>query len=266
MSREDIVFNPETPFAHYEKCRGMYANVKSWFLAGTIFSLISLLLGIVCTVENAAGIAVHAFMGFIFSLLTILGCQTRRAKLCFVAIPFGLGAAVAVFVSGSSIAVTGGIVYLAATFIAYRTIGAVATFCKLRELPGFPIFDESLEDAPFALMSEMGADEFIDESQIHEELEVQKYVPPVPESEEMDELLTEGVIPHEKAVGAYESETAEELRDVPEDLRDEVAVSLGHLAPELSSELMADDDYVYEKMMKYKVNKSDEISDVDLFG
>ena len=101
-------------------------------------------------------------------------------------------------------------------------------------------------------------------------------IAPMEPSEDMEEILTEStpVALEKNQFTAYEIEMTKEISDVPEDLRDEVALSLGHLAPNLAEYEKAaaeqreeNSDYAYEKMvMLQKGKNSNDISDVDLFG
>ena len=275
MGQEPIVYNPETPIAHYEKSRAIYDKVKKAFIFGTIMPIAALACGVACVVYKPLGMALLALFGAPFTLLSILGCQTRRAKMCLISVPLSVILSLVMLSSESAIAPVGVIAYILAAVAEYRAMGAALKFHELKELPGFPFFDVSMENISFAAMDKHGAAEFIDESVLHEEIEVKKYVPPEPPSDEMDEIITEGTALTEDTpkLTEYERETAEAVSNVPEELRDEVLASLGHLAPNLAEyeeaaeeEREQNADRPYERMIKAQVKNESKLSDVELFG
>ena len=276
MDKKEIVFNPELPLAHYEECHEKYLNYRSAVSFGTVMSLAALVIGFICVMLAPAAMAVFFFTAVLFTLLAVIGCQARRPKMCVFSVPLGLIAGIAAVVTGSKMSVIGLVAYIAAAFAVFRAAHAISDFTVLQDLPGFPIFDASLEDIPFSAMDELGTEEFIDESVIHEEVRGERFIAPLEPSEDMEEILTEGtaIALEKNQFTAYETEMAKEISDVPEDLRDEVAMSLGHLAPNLAEyekaaaeEREENSDRAYEKMVMLQQgrNKGD-ISDVDLLG
>ena len=275
MEQEPIVFNPDMPIAHYEKSRAIYDKVKKNLLFGTAAPIPALFCGIACVVYNPLGMALLALLGIPFTLLAIVGCQTRRIRMCFISVLIAAILAVTLLLLGSDLAPLGTAAYLIAAAAEYKASDAAAKFHDLKELPGFPFFDISMENISFAAMDIHGADEFIDESVLHEEIEVKKYVPPEPPSDEMDEIITEGAALTEDTpkLTKYERETAEEVSNVPDELKDEVIASLGHLAPNLADYEEAAEkeceqyaDRPYERMINAQVKNESNLSDVELFG
>lgn len=276
MNKEEIIFNPETPHAHYEKCHEIYEQYKKITTFGTIIPIPSLIIGFLCVLPSPIAMAVFFLMAVPFLLFCIIGCQARREKMCLFSTPLALIAAFTTLVAGSAISVFGMILYIVSAIVAFRAAHAVADFMALKDLPGFPLFDASLDDITFAAMDNLGSGEFIDESVLYEEVRGERFIAPMDPSEDMDEIITTGmaITEEEKQLTAYERETVKEVSDVPEDLRDEVAQSLGHLAPNLAeyeeaaaNERDENSDRAYEKMMKVQEGKNNSnISDVDLFG
>ncbi len=276
MDKEEIIFNPETPLAHYEKCRNIYLDYRSSVSFATVMAVAAFIVGFICVMSSSAAMAIFFFTATPFTLMSIIGCQARRPKMCIFAIPLGLVAGISAVVTGSSMSVVGLIGYAIAAFAVFRAAQAIADFSELQNLPGFPLFDAAYDDATFAIMDALGSEEFIDESIIHEEVRGERFIAPSAPSDEMDEIFTVGTVVSEdrQQLTAYELETAREVSDVPEDLRDEVAMSLGHLAPNLAEyekaaaeERAENSDRAYEKMIMLQQGKgTQELSDVDLFG
>lgn len=276
MNKEETIFNPEMPYAHYEKCRGIYEQYKKITTFGTIMPIPSLIIGFLCVIPSPLAMAVFFLMAVPFLLFCIIGCQARREKMCLFSTPLALIAAVTTLVAGSPISILGLIMYIVSAVGAFKAAHAIAHFMALKNLPGFPLFDASLDDITFAAMDRLGSEEFIDESVLYEEVRGERFIAPMEPSEDMEEIVTTGmaITEEEKQLTAYERETVKEVSDVPEDLRDEVAQSLGHLAPNLAEyeeakakEHEENSDRAYEKMMKVQQGKNNSnISDVDLFG
>ncbi len=277
MNNEELVFNPEMPLAHYEKGHGIYLNYKNAVSFGTAMSIIAFIVGFTCILLAPAAMAVFFLMAVPFTLLAIIGCQARRPKMCIFSVPLALVAGIASVVAGSAVSILGLIAYVIAAFAVFRAAHAISNLTALKDLPGFPMFDASLDNISFAAMDEMGADElFSDEPVVYEEVHGKRFIAPMDPSEVMDEILTEGtaITEEEKKLTAYEREIVKEVSDVPEDLRDEVAQSLGHLAPNLAeyeeaaaNEREENSDRAYEKMIKIQQGKNNNnISDVDLLG
>ena len=275
MGQEPIIYDPDMPIAHYEKSREIYDRVKKNLIFGTIMPLLALACGIACVVYNPLCMALLTLFGVFFTLFSIIGCQARRMKMCLISVPLAAVLSLVMLFSGSVAAPVGFIAYIIAAVAEYKAAESAAKFHELKELPGFPFFDVSMENISFAALDRHGADEFIDESVLHEEIEVKKYVPPEPPSDEMDEIITEGVALTEDTpmLTEYERETAEAVSNVPEELKDEVIASLGHLAPNLAEyEEAAEEereqyaDRPYERMINAQVKNTRELSDVELFG
>lgn len=276
MSNEPVLFNPEMPLAHYEKCKRMYAAVKKSLTFGTVMPIAAFACTIPCVALNPHLMAALALFSVPFSLLSIIGCVTRRAKLCLFAAPLAFILAFVAIISKTLFAPIGAVAYILAAISQINAIPHIHNFYMLKELPGFPFFDPAMDDISFAAMDIHGADEFIDESSIHEELEVKKLVPTEPPSDEMSEIITEGLIIHnedEPQLSEFEQEAAEAVKDIPEDLRDDVIASLGHLAPNLAEyEENAEEkrqehaDRPYERMINAQVKNKSNLSDVELFG
>lgn len=277
MNNEEIVFNPEMPLAHYDKGRERFLNYRAAVSFGTAISIIAFILGILSVVHSPAPMAFFFFSGLIFTLMSLVGCHARRPKMCLFSLPLALVAGISAIIGGSEFSIFGLIAYLTAAYAVFRAANAIAALAEMKELPGYPIFDASLAKITFAAMEEMGADElFSDERTVYEEVHGKRFIAPMEPSEDMEEILTEStpVALEKNQFTAYETEMAKEISDVPEDLRDEVALSLGHLAPNLAEYEKAaaeqreeNSDYAYEKMvMLQKGKNSNDISDVDLFG
>ncbi len=276
MSNEPILFDPEQPLAHYERARKLYATVKKRLAFGTVMPLISFFLGAACIGYDPWLMAIFALFAIPFTLLSIIGCRTRRAKLCLIGIPMAFILSLVTLMSGEFFAPLSFAAYVAAAFAEIMAIPAANDFYKLKELPGFPFFDASMDNISFAAMDRHGADEFIDESSIHEELEVKKYVPIEPPSQEMSEIITDGIelfTDDKPQLSEYEYEAAKAVSDVPDDLKDEVIMSLGHLAPNLAEyeeaaeeERLENADRPFERMINAQVKNDSKLSDVELFG
>ena len=276
-SNEEIVFNPEMPLAHYDKGHERFLNYRASVSLGTTITVISFIVGFLSVMYEPTPMAIFFFSGLIFTLLAMIGCHARRPKACLFSMPLALVAGVSAIISGSAFSIFGLIAYLGAAFAMYKAANDITALVSMKELPGYPIFDASLDDIPFAAMDEIGADElFSDEPIVYDEVHGERFIAPLEPSENMDEIFTEGTaISLEKnQFTAYETEMAKEISDVPEDLRDEVAMSLGHIAPNLAEyekaaaeEREENSDRAYEKMMKVQQGKNNNnISDVDLLG
>ncbi len=277
MNNEEIIFNPEMPLAHYEKGHKRFLDYRAAVSFGTVIAIAAFIVGFLSVMYEAAAMAIFFATGLPFTLLALIGCHARRPKACLFSIPLALIAGVTAISGGESISVFGLIAYFIAAFAVYRAANAISALVEMKELPGYPIFDASLDQITFAAMDEMGADElFSDEPVVYEEVHGQRFIAPMEPSEDMEEILTEGTaIGFEKnQFTAYETEMAKEIANVPEDLRDEVAMSLGHIAPNLADyekaaaeEREENSDRAYEKMMMLQKGKNNSnISDVDLLG
>lgn len=277
MDNEEIIFNPEMPLAHYEKGHKRFLNYRFSVSFGTAIIIAAFILGFLSVMYSPAAMAIFFATGIPFSLLSLIGCYARRPKFCLFSVPLALVAGVTAITGGEAISIFALLAYVVSALTVFRAAHDISALVEIKELPGYPMFDASLDDASFAAMDEMGADEILaDEPVVYEEVRGKRFIAPMEPSEDMDEIFTEGmaVTEEEKQLTAYERETVKEVSDVPEDLRDEVAQSLGHLAPNLAeyeeaaaNEREENSDRAYEKMMKVQQGKnSSNISDVDLFG
>jgi len=277
MDKKEIVFNPEMPLAHYQEGHVRFLNYRGAVSFGTAIAFIAFILGILSVIGSPAPMAVLFGSGLIFTLMSLVGCYARQPKMCIFSLPLALVAGISSIVGGSAFSIFGLIAYFLAAFAMYRAANAISALLEMKELPGYPLFDVSLDHATLATMIEMGADElFSDEPVVYEEVRGERFIAPMEPSEDMDEILTEGtaITLEKNQFTAYETEIEKEINAVPEDLRDEVAMSLGHLAPNLAEYEKAaaeqreeNSDRAYEKMMKVQQGKNNNnISDVDLFG
>lgn len=271
-----IIYDESKPRAHYEAAAALKEKTFRVLNIGRVIPIFSFLVGLPCVAYNPLSMALFALFGLIFSILAVIGCQTRHSRLCLISIPLGIIAAMILLTSGSDFSLFGAAVNIIATAVQIRAIPALEDFAMLKELPGFPFFDAGLENITFAALEHRDADEFIDESELYaesERTERVKYLPAEPPSEEMQELFTEGVLDDDgkmPALNAFERDTAEAVKDAPEEIRDEVILHLGHLAPNFSDYEAAEEDDKpksrYEQMINAQTSNQNELSDVELFG
>ena len=238
---------------------------------------IAFILGFLSVMYSPAPMAFFFLTALPFTLLALIGCHARRPKMCLFSLPLAIIAGISAIIGGSAFSIFGLATYLGAAFFVFKAANDIAALVAMKELPGYPVFDAALDQASFAAMDEMGADElFSDEPTVYEEVRGKRFIGPMEPSEDMDEILTEGtaVTLEKNQFTAYETEMAKEISDVPEELRDEVAMSLGHIAPNLAEyektaaeEREENSDRAYEKMMKVQQGmNNNNISDVDLLG
>ncbi len=250
MSAESILYDPNAPLAHYEKAGKLYKKVRTILEWGVIMPIAAFPCGAACIIYDPWLMAVFALFSIPFSLLAIIGCKTRRAPLCFVSVPLACAAAITAAVSGSVFAAAGLIAYLAAAFAEFKSISAVSNFLKLKELPGFPFFDPSMEDLTFAALDRRDADEFVEGELNKEGPQMAKRFRPedLNPSEDMEEIVT-GVSLVKEGSGA------------PIPPKNSITVTDEKSANDESAESP------YEKMLKIRTdNKNNEISDIELFG
>ena len=188
--KEPILFDLDRPLAHYERAHKLKQETDAKLKLGKIFSVAAFAIGVVCVVGNPAIMAAMALFGLIFCVLSLLGCWLRIPIMCLISIPLGLVAAVSAALSGSEFAPFGAAAFLAASGMQVIVLAAIENFRTLRELPGFPFFDPSMDNLSFVAKERFGAEEFIDESRLYEE-KTAKYVPLLEPSQIMDELTTE---------------------------------------------------------------------------
>lgn len=254
MNNAPIVFNPSEPLAHYDQSGKRYKKVKKRLTFGIVTTIPAFFLGAACTIYNPWLMAVFAFFSLPFTLLSIIGCVTRRTKICLATVPIGVILAVLSAVSNSFFAPFGAAAYLIAAYAEFMAVSASNEFYELKELPGFPFFDPSMDDISFAAKDHFGADEFIDESSLYTEKKTYRFDPSELEpSNEMEEIVTgifllkEGDTPPQtEEIHTKESNTENEI---PKEL-----------APEMYTES------AYEQMISVMPEKREDISDVDLFG
>lgn len=255
MNKRPVLYNPDAPLAHYEEAGKRYQQVKSSLGFGIIMPIISLICGTSCIIYNPWLMALFALFAFPFTLLSIIGCKTRRAALCLISIPLAVVAAIISAMSGELTAPLGIAAYLFSAFAEFRAIPAINDFFKLKELPGFPFFDPSMDELTFAALDRRGADEFI-EGELYTEKTMKRFKPEELEpSEEMAEIVT-GV------------SLKKDGDDSPQLSETEAAVSVSAKQPASLTEPPADSgETPYERMIKVRVeNNNKEISDVELFG
>lgn len=258
MNNTPVLYNPDEPLAHYEQSGKRYKRVKKRLTAGIIAPIPAFFLGGACIIFNPWLMAVFAFFSIPFTLLSIIGCVTRREKLCLGAVPIGAVLAVLSVISGSAFAPLGAAAYLLASLAEFMSVSAASEFYELKELPGFPFFDPSMDDITFAAKDHFGADEFINESELYTEKKTYRFDPSELEpSDEMDEIITGVSLLKEGDVPSPAEEISENQSEKAEEGTDPAAKEL---APEIRSE------GTYEQMMKVKEDSRNEISDVDLFG
>lgn len=181
--KEPILFDPDQPYAHYERARKLKLKTDSAFNTGKVVSIAAFLIGAVCVVFNPKMMAVHALFGLVFTIFSVAGCWLRRPKLCLASIPLGIIASLAAGLSGSELAPLGTIAFICAVLLQFRAISAASVFYTLKELPGFPFFDPTMDDLTFAAKDRFGSDEFIEGDDKDEK--PARYVPLLEPSQEM---------------------------------------------------------------------------------
>lgn len=257
MKNEPVLYDPDKPLAHYEQAGKLYERVKKALAFGMIMPAAAFFCGAACVVFNPFAMAYFALFAIPFTLLSIIGCRARRAKLCLISVPLGAITAVVSAVSGSVAAPLGIAAYLLAAYAELKAIPAVTDFCKLKELPGFPLFDPGLDELSFAAMDRRGIEEFIDESKLYTEKTTRRFKPEelVP-SDKMDEIVTG--VSLKKDGSAVPAESGAPAESAAADTAEDI--------PGLRNEENADGDRPYEMMIKAEAEKNSELSDVELFG
>lgn len=271
-----IVYDESKPRAHYEAAAELKKKTFRILNAGRILPIFSFLAGLPCIMFEPRSMALFGFFGLLFSILAVIGCWVRQPRMCLISIPLGFVAAMVLLTSKSDFSVFGAAVNFIAAAVQIRAVSAVSDFYRLKELPGFPFFDAGMENITFAALDRRDADEFIDESRLYaesERTERARYLPTEPPSEEMQEIFTEGAIAADSetpALNAFERDTAEAVKNAPEEVRDEVILHLGHLAPNLADRKTTEETgkpkSPYEQMINAQVKNHEEISDIELFG
>lgn len=166
--KKPIVFDPEHPIAHYERANKLKTKIDGMLDKCKLIPIAAFLIGAVCAVLNPAMIAANFFFGLLFAVSSYSGCWLKRPLLNLVSIPLGLGAAVASARSGSELAPLGAAVFFIATALQVLAIIYEYDYYMLKNLPGFPFFDVTMDDISFAAKDRFGSDEYIDESSLHE--------------------------------------------------------------------------------------------------
>ncbi|MCM1023899.1 MAG: hypothetical protein NC395_07550 [Prevotella sp.] len=252
MKNTPIIFNPDKPLAHYEQSGKRYKKVKARLAAGIAATVPAFLLGAACIIFDPRLMAIYTLFAVPFTLISIVGCATRREKMCLTAVPLGVILAIISVISESFFAPLGAAAYLIASLAEFMAVSASNEFYELKELPGFPLFDPSMDDITFAAKDHLGTDEFIDESALHEEKKVYRFSPEELEpSENMDEIVTGVSLLKENAEPTAEKPPAAEAETVP---------AAKELMPEKDAES------AYDRMMKVQTENNNEFSDIDLFG
>ena len=167
--KEPIIFNEERPIAHYERAQKLKKKADRILSWGRLVPVAAFIIGVICVLYNPAMMAANAFFGLLFSIFSYCGCWLRRPVFCLISMPLGLIASLAAALSGSEYAVLGAVAFLTASLLQSAAIQAASDYHMLKELPGFPFFDVSMDEITFAAKDRFGSDEFIDESELHEE-------------------------------------------------------------------------------------------------
>lgn len=255
MNNSPVLYDPEKPLAHYEQSGKRYQRVKKRLSLGIIAPIPAFVLGGACIIFDPWLMAVFAFFSIPFTLLSIIGCVTRREKLCLGAVPIGAVLAALSVISGSEFAPFGTAAYLLASLAEFMAVSAASEFYELKELPGFPFFDPAMDDITFAAKDHFGADEFINENELYTEKKTYRFDPSELEpSDRMDEIVTGVSLLKEGDVPTPADEISENAAET------ETEPAAKELAPEIRNE------GTYEQMMKVKEETRNDISDVDLFG
>ncbi len=253
MNNTPIVFNPNEPLAHYEQCGKRYRKVKKRLTFGIITTIPAFFLGAACIIYNPWLMAVFAFFAMPFTLLSIIGCATRKSKICFATIPIGIILAVLSIISDSLFAPFGAAAYLIAAYAEFMAVSASNEFYKLKEFPGFPFFDPSMDDISFAAKDHFGADEFIDESSLYTEKRTYRFDPSELEpSNEMEKIVTGISL-------LKDGDTPPQIEEIHTEKSQTEDVIQAELAPEIYSES------AYEQMISIMPEKRKDISDIELF-
>lgn len=187
--KEPILFNPEQPLAHYERAQKLKKKIDRTLSKSRIVPIAAFLIGAVCAALNPAMMAANAFFGLFFSIFSYCGCWLKRSSLCLISIPLGLAASVASALSGSEYALIGTATFLVAALLQILAISCIYDYAVLKELPGFPFFDVTMDEITFAAKDRFGSDEFIDEQELHKEKPELK-IPLRKPSNEMKDLST----------------------------------------------------------------------------
>ncbi len=199
--KEPIIFDPDHPIAHYERARKLKKKSDRTLGRCRIVSAAAFVIGTACVLYNPGMMALNAFFGLLFCILSLTGCWLKRQMMCLFAIPLGLTASLIAGFSGSGIAYVGAAVFFIASGLEIFSINAVAEHNMLKQLPGFPFFDVSMDNISFAAKDRFGSDQFIDSSEFNKEKEHIKLVPVGEPSENMEEIFSEEQdIPEEKNI------------------------------------------------------------------
>ena len=281
MKNTPILYDKDKPLAHYEAAGELKAKVDSVLNTGKKISLSAFAVGLVCVFTGARSsepllMALFALFGTLFSFMGFMGCHVRHQLMCFFSIPLGFGAAIVMALTGARLAPLGAVLYIGAAVMQMSAVFAVANFNMLKTLPGFPFFDPGMDDLSFAALDRHDAEVYVEGELTTDIPERIRLLPEGPPSEDMDEIITEGIALSDDGktvLTAFEKEAAEAVEDVPDDLKDEVVMHLGHLDPNLSEHDNIPDDEEekksesrYDQMINAQVKNRRDISDVDLFG
>ncbi len=192
MGKDEIIlFDPDKPIAHYEKARELKKKTDKALNYGKIVPVAAFIIGSICVIYDPGLMAMMALFGLIFCVIAFIGCMARLPKMCLLSIPLGIAAAAAAALSSSDMAPAGMFSFLLASGLQVFAINAADKFQRLRELPGFPFFDASMDGISFAAMDRFGSDQFIDDSSLHEEKGERTKLAPIGEpSDDMEELTS----------------------------------------------------------------------------
>lgn len=167
--KEPILFNPERPLDHYERAHKLKKKIDNTLYVSRIIAIVAFLTGAVCAALNPAMMAANALFGLLFAIFAYCGCWLKRSSLCLVSLPLGIAAAFAAVISGSEYASVGAGAFAVGVILQALSISRIYDYVILKELPGFPFFDVTMDEITFAAKDRFGSDEFIDESRLHEE-------------------------------------------------------------------------------------------------
>ncbi len=256
MAKKPILYDPDKPLAHYTQAWKLYKKARFWLEFGFIMPIAALLPGVASILYDPLHMALFALFAVPFTLLALIGCKTRRAIMCLISVPLAVVAALVAVLSDAFFGPLGFAAYLVSAFAEFRAISAISNFAMLKELPGFPFFDPSMDDLTFAALDVHGADEFV-EGDLKTEKTVMRFKPEELEpSEEMEEIVT-GVSLKKEEPPTVQPSTVEpsEVDQAPKDE-----------PPKLRPIEAGREESKFEKMMKAKPQSNNEISDIDLFG
>lgn len=240
--KKPIFFDENKPLAHYEAAGKLKKEADTVIKFGKIFPFAALPVGIVCVAFEPFLMALFALFGIIFTILAVIGCSIRNIRYALASIPLAFAAALTTFFTDSAFSLIGAVVYVIAGLSQCRVLSALSSLRMLKELPGFPFFDPAMDNISFAAMEYHGGDEFIEGELVEERTERAKIVPTEPPSEDMGEIVTDGI------------EAPALLTDISADLDGGFN----------KYERNANEHTAYERMVNAQTPDSSDVSDIDL--